>query len=200
MRVKAVGAALLAGVMLSACGIAEGNDLRGQRPPMPSSASEYSATDVYAVANTAPEADAAARTQTEEAIEGCLAAPGVSSRREARPPARYIVSLTASATGPFEACLSSVRGAALTPYVPPGGELPRKPGQQVVPDHCGIQPVTYDGRLWEVKRAPFDMGNAPDTFSGFGEFRVEGDLLQFVDREGAMLTFTLDDGIQPTCA
>lgn len=194
MRALAVCAALIASASLSACGTAEGDDLRGQPSAAPS---EYSAPDVYAVANTSAEADAASRAQTDEAIEGCLAAPGVSSRRETRPPARHIVALTASATGPFEACISSVQGAALSPY--DGDGLPREPGQQVVPDHCGVQPVTYDGRLWEMKRAPFDMGNAPDTFSGFGEFGIEGELLRFVDRKGTTLTFTLDDGVPPVC-
>lgn len=57
----------------------------------------------------------------------------------------------------------------------------------------------YDGRKWEMQRPPFDMGNAPDTFSGFGEFRLDGGSLLFVDREGVRLTFTLDDGVEPAC-
>jgi hypothetical protein len=82
----------------------------------------------------------------------------------------------------------------------PEGGVSKKPGQQVVPHHCGIQPVMHDGRKWEVTRPPFDMGNAPDTFSGFGEFRRDGDSLVFEDREGVRLTFTLDDGVEPPCA
>jgi hypothetical protein len=68
------------------------------------------------------------------------------------------------------------------------------PGQQVALHHCGVQDVTYDGRTWEVENDPFDLTNAPDTFSGFGSFGRSGDTLTFTDRAGARLTFTPYDG------
>ena len=72
--------------------------------------------------------------------------------------------------------------------------LPAAPGQQVVLYHCGVQPVTYEGRSWEVEEPPFDPTNAPDSFSDFGEFERKGDTLTFDDREGARLDFVINDG------
>ena len=73
---------------------------------------------------------------------------------------------------------------------------------QVLLHHCGVQPVTYGGRSWEVEAPPFDQGNAPDSFSGFGEFSQQGETLTFTDRDGARLTFVVDDGTPDpyTCA
>lgn len=194
MGMRAVGVALVVGVVLSACGTAEDDaQLGGPAPASPSpSPSEYAAVDVYALSNTAAEADAPARAQAEAAIGKCLALPGVSSRREARPPARHIVSLAASATGRFEACINSAPGAALTPYVANEGGL--KPGQQVALNHCGVVNVQYEGQEWEVEDIPFDGTNAPDTFSGYGSFERRGEELLFTDDKGASLTFVLWDG------
>jgi uncharacterized lipoprotein NlpE involved in copper resistance len=69
-----------------------------------------------------------------------------------------------------------------------------EPGQQVLLYHCGIQPVTYEDRSWEVEKPPFDATNAPDTFSGFGTFSRTADVLTFTDGKGARLTFTPNDG------
>lgn len=69
-----------------------------------------------------------------------------------------------------------------------------EPGQQVALYHCGVQPLMYESRAWEVEDPPFDATNAPDTFSGFGTFSRTGDVLTFLDRDGARLTFTPDDG------
>jgi hypothetical protein len=78
----------------------------------------------------------------------------------------------------------------------PGPEhAPSKPGQQVILLHCGVQNVQYDGAEWEVENAPFDAGSAPDsTFSGFGTFNRDGEVVTFTDREGAVLRFTRWDG------
>ena len=83
---------------------------------------------------------------------------------------------------------------ALTVPAPGPATVHSSPGQQVVLHHCGVQPVNYDNRSWEVEDPPFDMGSAPRTFSGFGTFRRDGDVLTFRDRKGARLTFTPDDG------
>ena len=192
MCTRAVGVALLVSVLLSACGTAEDDALLDGPAPASPSPSEYAAVDVYAVSNTVAEADAPARAQAEAAIDKCLAGPGVNSRREARPPARHIVALAASATGRFEACISSSPGAALTPYVADEGG--REPGQQVALNHCGVVNVGYEGQEWEVENIPFDGTNAPDTFSGFGSFDRRGKDLLFTDDKGATLTFVRWDG------
>lgn len=191
MKVRTLLTACCAAAVVAACGTADGDRL-GQPAPVTPPASEYSAPDMYAVSNTAPEGDASARAQAAAAIERCLDAPGVTGRREAKPPARYIVSLTASATGTFEACISSVWEAALTPYVADEGGL--QPGQQVALHHCGVVNVEYEGQEWEVEAPPFDGTNAPDTFSGYGSFERRGEQLIFSDDKGATLTFTLWDG------
>jgi hypothetical protein len=79
----------------------------------------------------------------------------------------------------------------------PSAELEVQPGQQVVLYHCGVLPVTYDGRQWEVENPLFDATNAPDTFSGFGEFTLEGETLHFADRDGATIDFTVDNHSSP---
>jgi hypothetical protein len=79
----------------------------------------------------------------------------------------------------------------------PSAALDAKPGQQVVLHHCGVLPVNYDGRQWEVEQPPFDLTNAPDTYSGFGEFTLDGDTLHFADRDGARLDFTVEDHSPP---
>ena len=38
----------------------------------------------------------------------------------------------------------------------------------MLPYHCGVQPVLYDGEHWPVEAWPFDATNAPKTFSGYG--------------------------------
>lgn len=69
------------------------------------------------------------------------------------------------------------------------------PGQQVVLLHCGVQNVMYDGVQWEVENPPFDAASAPDpTFSGFGTWERDADVLTFTDDEGAVLRFTRWDG------
>lgn len=91
--------------------------------------------------------------------------------------------------------------AAATPLVPtgpavpdPGATLAVAPGQSVVLHHCGVVDIAYEGERWEVEDAPFDATNAPESFSGFGSFRREGEALVFTDDEGASLTFTRWDG------
>ena len=195
MRMRLLSATLVT-IALAACGTTGTSDRLGQPATSPS---PYVMTDLYAVSNTVPEEDAAGRAQTDEAIAECLAAPGISSRREGTP-ARYIVTLTEDANGPFEECIAAVRGAGLTPYS--GDEGGPEPGQQVALFHCGVMNVEYEDQEWEVENDPFDATNAPETFSGFGSFQRDGDTLTFVDRAGARLTFTPYDGTPDpsTCA
>lgn len=71
---------------------------------------------------------------------------------------------------------------------------------QVTLFHCGVNQVSYDGATWEVINPPFDATNAPATFSGFGRFQRDGDVLHFVDQFGTTIDFTVDDGVAgPPC-
>ena len=86
---------------------------------------------------------------------------------------------------------------------PGPAEAPHEPGQSVVLLHCGVQNIMHEGVEWEVENAPFDAGSAPEpTFSGFGTFDREADVLTFTDRKGAVLRFTRWDGTPDpnTCA
>lgn len=188
MRMRLLGA-MLSALALAACGPGGGSDRLGQPAASPS---PYATADLYAVSNAVAAEDAAGRARTDEAIADCLAAPGVSSRREEGPPARHVVSLTEAATAVFEECISAEKGIALTPYAPYDGGL--EPGQQVALHHCGVVNVDHEGQEWEVEDDPFDATNAPDTFSGFGSFQRQGEALLFRDVQGATLTFTLWDG------
>ncbi|MEP6666357.1 MAG: hypothetical protein ABJA81_07925 [Nocardioidaceae bacterium] len=61
---------------------------------------------------------------------------------------------------------------------------------QVTLYHCGVNPVTYDGRSWKVPHPKFDLTNFPDTFSGQGHFKLRGEnTLVFTDEKGAKLVF-----------
>ena len=37
--------------------------------------------------------------------------------------------------------------------------------RQVLPYHCGVQAVLYDGKPWEVEAPPFDATNAPKALA-----------------------------------
>ncbi len=53
----------------------------------------------------------------------------------------------------------------------------------------------FDGVRWEVEDPPFDATNAPEsTFSGFGTWKRDADLLVFIDDEGAVVQFTRWNG------
>lgn len=69
--------------------------------------------------------------------------------------------------------------------------------------HCGIEPITYEGRTWEVPdgEEPFDGTNAPASFAGRGEVeRVGPDELRYTDESGMELRFVPDDGVERPCA
>jgi hypothetical protein len=58
----------------------------------------------------------------------------------------------------------------------------------VTVNHCGVDPVTFDGRTWTVQPHAFDATNAPATFSGRGRLEKVGETrLDYVDRAGARL-------------
>ena len=69
--------------------------------------------------------------------------------------------------------------------------------------HCGIEPIAYEGRTWEVPNdeEPFDATNAPASFAGRGDVeRVGPEELRYTDESGVVLRFVPDDGTEPPCA
>lgn len=97
-----------------------------------------------------------------------------------------------------------VWAGVLMPDAPTATETSTNPasGPEVLLHHCGVRPVTFDGREWEVTKVPFDATNAPSTFSGEGTYTMSEATLVFADRAGARLVFTPDDGKPngPPCA
>lgn len=89
-----------------------------------------------------------------------------------------------------------------SPAGPQRSANPPASGPDVLLHHCGIRPITFHEDKWEVTEAPFDATNAPSTFSGQGTYTLSGDTLVFLDRAGARLIFTPDDGKPngPPCA
>lgn len=92
-----------------------------------------------------------------------------------------------------------VAGPTPQPIATPSAQPEGTP--QVTLYHCGVNPVVYDGVTWEVNDPPFDGTNAPATFSGFGQFVRDGNVLHFSDKAGATIDFTPDDAVVgPPCA
>ncbi len=68
--------------------------------------------------------------------------------------------------------------------------------------HCGIEPIRYDGQLWEVPdgEEPFDETNAPDSVALTGTIqRISANELHYVDDSGISLRFGPDNGTEPNC-
>ena len=72
--------------------------------------------------------------------------------------------------------------------------------------HCGVDPVTVDGRLWEAATPqsvdsspdlPLDGTNTPDDWVGRGTVVVTGDRMTYTDQGGEVIDFVPDDGIAP---
>ena len=69
--------------------------------------------------------------------------------------------------------------------------------------HCGVEPIWFDGRAWEVpeETGPFDATNAPEEFVGRGTIEpFGGESLRYVDESGIVLFFVPDDGVDLGCA
>jgi hypothetical protein len=70
--------------------------------------------------------------------------------------------------------------------------------------HCGIEPIWFEGRSWEVpeETGPFDEMSAPEEFVGRGtvERNSRGESLRYVDESGIVLFFEPDDGVDLPCA
>lgn len=72
--------------------------------------------------------------------------------------------------------------------------------------HCGVEPVTADGRLWEVPSTehvdgfpdlPLDATNTPSDWVGSGSAVVQGDEMTYTDDGGEVVEFAPDDGHPP---
>lgn len=76
--------------------------------------------------------------------------------------------------------------------------------------HCGVTPVTVDGRLWEAAPsqtvdgnadAPLDATNTPADWVGRGTAVVGADRMTYTDEGGEVIDFIPDDGSEPApCA
>ena len=72
--------------------------------------------------------------------------------------------------------------------------------------HCGVEPVTADGRLWEPLATesvdgfpdlPLDSTNTPPGWVGSGTAVVQGDEMIYTDEGGEVVEFAPDDGQPP---
>ncbi len=71
--------------------------------------------------------------------------------------------------------------------------------------HCGMKPVTVEGRLWEAPpqtvdgdpMLPLDATNRPDDWVGQGTVVVTGDRMTYTDEGGEVVEFITDDGSPP---
>ena len=71
--------------------------------------------------------------------------------------------------------------------------------------HCGMTPVTVEGRVWEAApqavngdpMLPLDATNRPDDWRGYGTAVVTGDRMTYTDQGGEVVEFVPDDGKPP---
>jgi hypothetical protein len=72
--------------------------------------------------------------------------------------------------------------------------------------HCGVEPVTVDGRDWEVPGTetvdghpdlPLDSTNTPADWVGSGTAVVRDDAMTYTDEGGEVVGFVPDDGRPP---
>ena len=72
--------------------------------------------------------------------------------------------------------------------------------------HCGVEPVTTEGRLWEVPRTehvdgfpdlPLDATNTPSDWVGNGTALIQGEEMIYTDEGGEVVEFALDDSQPP---
>ncbi|MGY1739116.1 MULTISPECIES: hypothetical protein [unclassified Blastococcus] len=66
--------------------------------------------------------------------------------------------------------------------------------------HCGVEPVTVDGRLWEavpemVDGMGVDATNPPEDWVGRGTVVITDDQMTYTDQGGKVIDFVPDDGI-----
>lgn len=72
--------------------------------------------------------------------------------------------------------------------------------------HCGVEPLTADGRRWEVPGTehvdgfpdlPLDATNTPSDWVGSGSAVIQGDEMIYTDDGGEVVDFVPDDGRPP---
>jgi hypothetical protein len=70
---------------------------------------------------------------------------------------------------------------------------------RVILYHCGFEPLTFGGRVWEAPTPPpFDQTNAPEEWQGEGRIMPIGaDQLRYIDDSGIEVLFVPDDGVPP---
>jgi hypothetical protein len=71
--------------------------------------------------------------------------------------------------------------------------------------HCGMEPVTLEGRVWKAPPQtvdgdallPLDATNRPKDWVGRGTVAVDGDRMTYTDQGGEIVEFIPDDGAPP---
>ena len=71
--------------------------------------------------------------------------------------------------------------------------------------HCGMQPVTAEGRVWKAPpqavdgdpELTLDATNRPDDWVGRGTVIVADDHMTYTDRGGEVVDFVPEDGSPP---
>jgi hypothetical protein len=102
------------------------------------------------------------------------------------------------------ACGSQV-GASLGAASTPSAASPPPGAISVVLLHCGMKPVTVEGRVWEAPpqavdgdpELPLDATNRPDDWVGQGAVVVVDDRMTYTDEGGEIAEFVPDDGSPP---
>lgn len=96
----------------------------------------------------------------------------------------------------------------------PASAEPSRPAQDppdgialsVVLWHCGVEPATVGGRVWEVPDTetvdghpdlPLDSTNTPPDWVGRGTAVVGGDEMTYADEGGEVVRFVPEDGRSP---
>jgi len=104
-----------------------------------------------------------------------------------------------SSDGPAKAPSSPAEPSSVE--VPPDGRA-----VSVVLWHCGVEPVTVDGRVWEVpltetvdgdSNASLDSTNTPSDWVGRGNVGVAEDEMTYTDEGGAVVRFVPGDDQPP---
>ena len=103
-------------------------------------------------------------------------------------------------------CGSHVRSRfAVSPSAPPSAAVQSPGGVSVVLLHCGMTPVTVEGRRWKAPpqhvdddpELPLDATNQPDDWVGHGTVVVADDRMTYSDQGGEVVEFVPDDGRPP---
>ena len=110
----------------------------------------------------------------------------------------------------MSACGSQAGGSLAVAPSATASAAVQSPGVvSVVLLHCGMRPVTVEGRVWKAPPQavdgdldlPLDATNRPDDWVGHGTVAVTSDRMTYTDQGGEVVEFVPDDGGPPAgCA